>query len=56
MCKGLCMCQVIGPGSIRVEDRDNYFFPEGRPLVDPEMLEKIRLILEEGNKEIKDVK
>ncbi len=53
---GLCMCERIGPGSIRVEDRKDYFYPKGKPLVDPEMLEKIRLILEEGNKEIKDVK
>ncbi len=50
------MCEIIGPGSLSEEARDNYFFPKGKPLVDPEVLEKIRLILEEGNKEIKYVK
>ena len=50
MYKGRCMCEIIGPGSLSPEDREKYYFPRGRPLIDLELVETIRKGLAKGRK------
>ncbi len=57
MCNRRCMCEIIGPGSLSVEDREKYYFPEGRPLFEPGIEEKIKASLNKVKIiEVKNVK
>ncbi len=57
MCNRRCMCEIIGPGSLSMEDREKYYFPEGRPLFEPGIEEKIKASLNKVKIiEVKNVK
>ena len=48
MCNHRCMCEIIGPGSLPVEDREKYYFPNGRQGIELDLVDKIREGLEKA--------